>query len=504
MTELVTGVRAELVIGLDIGTSSTKAVAADAGGRIVASVTGRHGLSNPRPGWFEQDAEAIWWRQSRDLLAELLASERVAGARIAAVAVSGLGPCLLVCDATGAPLRPAILYGIDMRAAAEIDELTETFGAAEILERAGSALSSQAIGPKLRWLQRHEPEVWARTAAWYSASSFLVTRLTGEYVLDHHTASQFGPMYDLAAGAWAPDWTEVLSPGVPPPRLAWAGEIVGTVTPDAAAATGLAAGTPVLAGTVDAWAEAHSVGVRHRGDLMVMYGSTLFMIGVDPAAGSHPGLWRTAGLAPGTGTLAAGMATSGLLLDWVAQQASLPVADLITAAGRLPPGADGLAMLPYFAGERSPVFDPDARGVLIGLTLAHTPAHLMRAALEAVAMGVRHNLEAFDAARPDASGGWRMVAVGGGSAGGLWPQLVSDITGRPQDLPAVTIGASYGDALLAAAATGLVPPDTDWTAITARLTPAPEVASLYDQRYRVYRDLYPATRPLISALDKQT
>ena len=489
----------ELVIGLDIGTSSTKAVAVDADGTVVAARSGPHGTDQPRPGWFEQDAQAIWWEQSCDLLRALLADERVGGSAIRAVGVSGIGPCVLVCDKAGNPLRPAILYGIDMRASAEVTELTVRLGAADILARAGSALSSQAAGPKLLWLQRHEPEVWARTARWFSASSFLVNKLTGEYLLDHHTASQFDPMYDIRAQSWASDWAAALSPGAALPRLAWPGEIAGQVTAGASAATGLPPGTPVLAGTVDAWAEAHSAGVRQRGDLMIMYGSTLFLVGVDPAAGPHPGLWLTAGLTPGTGTLAAGMATSGLLANWVSDTAGLPVGDLIEAASRVTPGAEGLLLLPYFAGERSPVFDPGARGAVLGLTLAHTPAHLMRAALEAVAMGVRHNLEAFDSVRPGGSR-WRPVAVGGGAAGSLWPQIVSDVSGHAQDIPAQTVGASYGDALLAAVAAGLVPPDTDWTKIVATVRPRPELADLYERRYAVYRDLYTTTRPLISRL----
>ena len=489
----------ELVIGLDIGTSSTKAVAVDAEGTVLATVTGPHGTSQPRPGQFEQDAQAIWWEQSCGLLRQLLADERVSRSAIRAVGTSGIGPCLLVCDKAGNPLRPAILYGIDMRATAEVDELTERLGPANILARGGSALSSQAVGPKLLWLQRHEPDVWARTARWFSASSFLVERLTGEYLMDHHTASQFDPMYDIRRRTWASDWAAALSPGVPLPRLAWPGEIAGRVTAAASAATGLPAGTPVLAGTVDAWAEAHSVGVRHRGDLMIMYGSTLFLVGIDPAASPHPGLWLTAGLTPDTGTLAAGMAASGLLANWVADTARVPVGELIEAAGQVAAGAEGLLLLPYFAGERSPLFDPDARGVAIGLTLAHTPAHLMRAALEAVAMGVRHNLEAFDSARPGESS-WRPVAVGGGTSGSLWPQIVSDVCGRPQDIPAQTVGASYGDALLAAAAVGLVAPDTDWTKVVATVEPRPELAELYDRRYAVYRDLYTATRPLLPRL----
>jgi xylulokinase len=489
----------ELVIGLDIGTSSTKVVAVDASGTVVATRSGPHGTSQPRPGWFEQDAQAVWWEQSCELLRELLADERVSGAVIRAVGPSGIGPCLLVCDRAGTPLRPAILYGIDMRASAEVAELTERLGEAAILARAGSALSSQAVGPKLWWLRRHEPDTWTRTARWFTASSFLVHRLTGEYLIDHHTASQFDPMYDIRAQSWASDWAAELSPGVPLPRLAWPGEIAGLVTARAAAATGLPPGTPVLAGTVDAWAEAHSVGVRQPGDLMIMYGSTLFLVGVDPAARPHPGLWLTAGLTPDSGTLAAGMATSGLVATWVADTARLPVGELIAAASEVTPGADGLVLLPYFAGERSPLFDPEARGVAFGLTLAHTPAHLMRAALEAVAMGVRHNLEAFDAARPSGSP-WRAVAVGGGAAGSLWPQIVSDVCGRAQDIPAQTVGASYGDALLAAAAVGLVAPNADWTTIVETIAPRPELADLYDRRYALYRDLYAVTRPLVPRL----
>jgi xylulokinase len=494
----------ELVVGLDIGTSSTKAVAVDADGTVVATVTGRHEMSQPRPGWFEQDAETVWWQQSRQLLAQLMADDRVGRCHVAAVGISAMGPCLVICDRSGTPLRPGILYGIDMRATAEIEELNERYGAAPILERGGSALSSQAVGPKLLWLQRHEPELWAAAARWFSASSFLVHKLTGEYLLDHHTASQFDPMYDLSAQRWAADWAADLSPGVPLPPLAWSGEIAGTITELAATDTGLPAGTPVLAGTVDAWAEAHSVGVRADGDLMIMYGSTLFLVGIDPDGRPHSGLWRTAGLAPRSSTLAAGMATSGLLADWVATVTGTPIAELIAAAADIPAGSGGLVLLPYFAGERSPLFDPGARGVALGLTLAHRPAHLMRAALEAVAMGVRHNLEAFDSVRPG-SADWRAVAVGGGVAGGratgaLWPQIVSDVTGRAQEIPAQTVGASYGDALLAAVAAGLVPAGTDWTKIAGTVVPRPEFAALYDERYGVYRDLFTVTRPLADRL----
>src|SRR5262249_29190702 len=159
------------------------------------------------------------------------------------------------------------LYGIDSRASAEIDALNARYGEDAIFERCGKALSSQAVGPKLAWVREREPDVWARTRRWYSAHSFAVARLTGEYVLDHHTASQCDPLYDLRGQRWAEDWARDVLGDVPLPRLAWSSEIVGTVTASAAADTGLPAGTPVAAGCVDAWAEAFSAGVRRPGDL---------------------------------------------------------------------------------------------------------------------------------------------------------------------------------------------------------------------------------------------
>lgn len=489
----------EVVIGLDIGTSSTKAVAVDAGGRIVGTERGVHAIDMPRPGWVEQDAESIWWQQSCALLRGL--AGRLGNYQVSALAVSGLGPCVLPCDSGFRPLRPAILYGIDTRSTREIAEIEALLGAEAILARGGSALSSQAAGPKLAWLRKHEPGIWRQTRGWFTASSFLIARLTGEYVLDHHTASQCDPLYDLGRGDWARDWAEEICPDVPLPRLVWSDQIVGEVTTAAAAATGIPRGTPVLGGTVDAWAEAHSVGVRDPGDLMLMYGSTMFMVGVCGNARSHPGLWRTAGVTAGASTLSAGMAASGLLAAWLADITSRDVSELGAAAAAIPPGSDGLVLLPYFAGERSPLFDPGARGVLLGLTLRHTPAHLMRAVYEAVAMGVRHNLEAFTAASASPEGEKRrLVAVGGGASAPLWVQIVSDACGEPQSIPRQTIGACYGDALLAAAAAGLVDQATDWTVTGSIVEPRPALKPGYDNLYRAYRDLYPATRRLIGQL----
>jgi xylulokinase len=485
----------ELVLGIDIGSSSSKGVLADIDGRIVARAERAHRLSLPQPGWVEHDAEEVWWNDVLALCAELVPAARGA---IRALSVGGIGPCIVPCDAQLRPLRPAILYGVDTRAEAEIAELEERYGADAIVARGGSALSSQALGPKLLWLHRHEPELWEHTAGWYMASSFVAARLTGEYVLDHHSASQCDPLYDAASGAWAEDWAAEVAPGVPLPRLVWPAEVVGTVTSAAAAATGLPTGIPVAAGTIDAWAEAFSVGIRRPGDLMAMYGSTMFFVQVVAEARPSTVLWQTQGVEPGAPTLAAGMSTSGLLTQWVRELAgSPPWEELVAEAATVPPGSRGLVLLPYFTGERTPIFDPHARGVVAGLTLAHGRGELLRATYEAIGCGTRQILAEFAAAAVPAQ---RTVAVGGGTKSPLWLQIVSDVTGNAQQLPAETIGASYGNALLAAIAAGLVPPETDWTRIVETVTPREESRAVYDELFALYGELYAATREIVHRL----
>jgi xylulokinase len=487
---------ADLLIGLDMGTSSTKGVLADPDGEIVAQAARRHRMSLPRAGWAEMDAESDWWGDLVAVLRELVA--HAAGARIAGVTVSGLGPCLLMCDEDVRPLRPAILYGIDMRAREEVDELTARYGEEALLSRRGKLLSSQAVGPKLLWVRRREPDVYARARRWYSSHSFAVARLTGEYVLDRATASQCDPLYDLASNRWDEAVADEITPGLSLPRLAWSGEVVGTVTAAAASVTGLAQGTPVCAGTVDAWAEAFSVGVRRPGDLMLMYGSTVFLVQVLETLSAHRGLWTTAGIEAGPYTLAAGMATSGSLTDWVQELVGgAPFSTLVSEAADAPTGSDGLVVLPHFAGERSPIFDPGARGVVAGLTLRHRRGHLFRAVYEGIGYGIRQIL---DAMADSAGAPSRILAVGGGTQGGLWTQIVSDITGREQLVPAQTIGASYGGALLAGIGSGLLAADTDWSRLDIAVKPDRGHAAIYDELYETYLELYPATRTQVHRL----
>jgi xylulokinase len=486
----------DLLLGIDIGTGSTKGVLVDTAGVVLASATIPHAMSLPRPGWAEVDAQSTWWGEVCEISRRLTA-EIPLGSNLAAVCVSGVGPCLVLCDDALTPLRPAILYGVDTRATAEIQSLTDEFGAAAILERAGTLLSSQAVGPKLEWVRRHEPEVFGRATGWYGSNSYIAAKLTGEYVLDHHTASQCDPLYVTSEFDWNVEWVERICGHLPLPRLVWPSEVVGTVHAEAAAATGIPGGTPLVAGTVDAYSEAFSVGVRNPGDQMLMYGSTMFLIQVIDGYYSDPALWTTAGIERGTLALAAGTSTAGSMIGWLQTvTGGAPFDVLMAEASAVPAGSEGLIALPYLAGERTPVFDPRARGLFAGLTLRHGRGHLFRAAYEGIGFGIRQILEKFD----DAHTGNRTVAVGGGLRSPVWAQAVSDITGRTQLVPEQAIGASYGDALMAAIGVKLVAPETDWARIAHEITPDPANRALYDELYGVWRELYPATRDLVHEL----
>lgn len=502
----------ELLLGVDIGTYSSKGVVCAPDGQVLAEATIEHGLSLPRPGWAEHDPDAIWWGEFVGLTRALL-GERFTGDDIGGVAVSAIGACVLPIDAKGRPLRQGILYGIDTRASEEIVWLNERFGEASMFDLGGMALTSQAIGPKILWMRRREPDVYAASRMFLASSSYMVYRLTGRLVMDYHTASYYNPLFDLRNLRWDGRFAEPIVEIDRLPELLWADQIAGEVTAEAAAETGLKAGTPVTAGTIDAAAEAVSVGVVNPGDMMVMYGTTMFFIHVTTEPVPDARMWSTAFALPGRYSIEGGMSTAGALTRWFRdtlgreeladEAASGPnaYAALAASAASVVPGSDGLVCLPYFAGERTPINDPDARGVYAGLTLSHTKGHLYRASLEGTAYGVRHNLETMSAMGAPPK---RLVAVGGGAKNPLWMQIVSDVSGLPQDVPERTIGASYGDAFMAGLATGIVSGQDalqrDWVTLAMQLQPNPAVRPVYDAYYRVYRDLYVSARDELHAL----
>jgi xylulokinase len=524
-----------LLMGIDVGTYSSKGVLTTLEGRIVAQRTIEHGMDIPQPGWAEQDAEKIWWGELAAISRGLLETSGHRGADVGAVATSAIGPCLLPVDGDGQALRPGILYGIDTRATREIADLNERYGAEAMYARGGSMLTTQAVGPKILWLRRLDPDVYSSAAYFHSASDYIVLRLTGEHVMDAYTASLYNPLFNLTASfnpgradprsvgttcvrpppprtSGALSWTDEFADEIVDigrlPRVKWATEIAGEVTAEAARETGLAPGTPVAVGTVDAVAEAVSVGAIYAGDLMCMYGTTAFFILAARRPTTDPTMWAVCHAMPGVYGLAAGMATTGALTRWFRDNFARELreggdayGELAREAGAVPAGSLGLIVLPYFSGERTPINDPEARGVICGLTLAHTRAHVYRAVLEGTAYGIAHNLEAMRAAGAEAK---RIVAVGGGAKNPLWLQIVSDVSGLAQQVPAQTIGASYGDAFIAGYASGLIPSldalDSGWVQIERAVVPDASAHELYKEYFALYRRLYEETAEVQHAL----
>ena len=487
------------VISVDIGTSSTKGVLVSIDGQIRATAVREHVVDRPHAGWVEMDA-SIWWSEYVSIVHELLGSSAAGEVVIEALGVSGMGPCALVTDALSHPLRPAILYGVDTRAAAQIASINERVGTEAIFDRCGSVLSSQSIGPKLEWIADNEPSVAARARRMFMPSSWLVYCLTGEYVLDFHSASQCTPLFDTRAMQWHGPWVAEIAPWLELPQLRWPGEQAGVLSTQVSGLLGIRPGIPVIAGTIDAWMEAVSANAQNNGDLMLMYGTTMFLINTVDERVSAPAMWGTIGALPGTHNLAGGMATSGGITAWLRNlTGGADYGELTKEAAASGLGARGLLMLPYFAGERTPLLDPDARGVIIGLTLSHTRGDLYRAALEATAFGVRHNIEVMAESGGDIR---RIVALGGGAQGGLWTQIVSDAIAREQVIPEKTIGASYGGAFLAAALVSQ-PDLAVWNPTREVCTPDPLRSDEYSLLYGLYRDLYPATRPIAHALARR-
>jgi xylulokinase len=490
-------------LGVDIGTYETKGVIADGKGRIVASAARGHRMLVPQAGWAEHRAEEDWWGDFVFVTRKMIADSGIDPGRIVAIGTSGIGPCMLPVDAEGAPLMNAVLYGVDTRAAREIEELTALIGAETILDACGNALTSQAVGPKILWLKRNQPEIFARTRKILNSTSFLVHRLTGQYTIDHFSASGSSPFY--LAGRL--EWSDELAPGIVAmeamPELKWTTDIAGHVTARAAAETGLKAGTPVIAGTIDAAAEAVSVGVARAGHMMLMYGSTIFIIMVTAERVKDARLWYAPWLFPRQHAAMAGLATSGTLTHWFRENfarelpAETAIITLTSEAEASSPGARNLIVLPYFSGERTPIHDPHAKGMIFGLDLTQNRGDLFRAVLEGIAYGTRHVLDTYaDAGQPPQ----HIFAVGGGTKNKVWAQATSDIGHVTQIVREKTVGASYGDAFLAALAMGDAKPEDieNWNPIISRIEPREDLKAPYEERYAVFSGLYPATRPLLS------
>ena len=486
-----------LVLGVDVSTTATKAVLIDEAGVVVAVASADYPFDTPRPLWSEQDPR-LWWDGAVAAIGGALATAGRPGADVVAVGLTGQMHGLVLLDQSDRVLRPAILWN-DQRTAAECDVIRAAVGPERLIEVTGNDALTGFTAPKLVWVRDHEPEVWGRAAHVLLPKDYLRLRLTGEHALDKADGSGT-LLFDLAARDWS---LEVLARlDIPrswlPPTFEGT-EVTGVVSADAAAATGLRAGTPVVAGGGDQAANAVGVGVVSPGSMALSLGTS----GVVFAATDRP-LYEPRGrvhafchAVPGRWHMMSVMLSAAGSLRWFRDSLAPGVefADLVAMAEAVPPGSDGLFFLPYLTGERNPHPDPLARGAFIGLTLAHDRRHLTRAVLEGVAFGLRDGLDLMTAAGMSPPS--RIHASGGGTASALWRQILADVLGAEIATVETTEGAAYGAGLLAAVGAGWWPSVDDATESVVRVTPVASPgpdAAVYAERHAVYRELYPALR----------
>lgn len=488
------------VIGLDIGTTSTIAVLVELPGTVVASASRPVTLASPRAGWAEEDP-AEWWDNACAVLRELCGALDDP-ATLAGLCVTGMLPAMVLLGEDGTVLRPAIQQS-DGRAVREVAELAAEVDEAAFLKRTGNGINQQILATKLRWLERHEPDVFARIATVMGSYDYINLRLTGEQRIERNFALEAG-FVDLATHGLAADLialAHVPESAVPQPIEGHA--VLGRVSAEAAAATLLPEGLAVCGGAADHIASAYAAGLVAPGDVLLKFGGAGDVILVSDVLRPDARLFMDYHLIPGLYAPNGCMASSGSALNWMARM--LPVDGEGTAHARLdrlaaevPPGSDGVVCLPYFLGEKTPIHDPNARGTFTGLSLGHGEGHLWRAMLEGIAYAFRHHLEVVaDIGHPID----RLFASDGGSKSAVWMQMMADIAGREVTPLRDVYGSSVGAAWVAAIATGQ---DVNWGDISdivaygAPYAPQPDAVSVYDAGYRDFRDLYGALKPFFA------
>lgn len=485
-----------ITLGLDIGTTSTIGILIDTEGRVLATASRPVTLHSDRPGWAEEDPHE-WWRNVGEICRELIATAGIAPGAIAAVGTTGMLPALVLLDAEGQVIRRSIQQS-DGRVGAEVLALQAEADEAAFLARTGQGITQQLIATKLRWLARHEPEAFARIGTAFGSYDWVNWQLTGERSLEHNWALESG-FYDLGTGDLAQDLVALGGldrARLPPVRRS--AEVIGQVARAAAQSTGLAVGTPVVAGCADHVASAYVAGVRDAGDCLIKFGGAGDIMLSTSAPKPDHRLFLDFHIVPGLFMPNGCMACSGALLNWFVKElgGGRAYAELDRLAALAPPGAEGLVALPYFLGEKTPIQDPTARGVFMGLSLHHGVGHLWRALLEAVVFGFAHHVEVARELGYPVS---RVLASDGGTASRVWMQIAADVLGQPVQLLEGHPGSCLGAAWVAAMGVGAV---TDWGGVArfvgegARVEPDRASAGRYQEAYALYRATYEALRPL--------
>ena len=493
-----------LFLGIDISTTGAKALLMNEEGEVVSTATTPLSLSTPRPLWSEQDPEN-WWLAVSASVRQALLQANVSGEAVSAIGLTGQMHGLVLLDEQGRTLRPAILWN-DQRCADECDQIRALIGRKRLIQITGNEALTGFTAPKILWVKNHEPEIFARARHMLLPKDFVRFKLTGGLAMDKADGSGT-ILFDLKSRNWSPEVLDAL--GIPsewmPPTFEGQ-QVTSEVSSQAAASTGLCAGTPVVAGAGDQAAQAVGVGAVRPGIVALTLGTSGVVFAstesclIEPEGRLHafchalPDRWHLMGV----------MLSAAGSLQWFRDTVAphMSFDELMTEAAPAPLGSEGLIFLPYLSGERTPYPDPLARGAFVGITLRHTRGHLTRSILEGVAFGLK---DGFELIRRVGLGDIEQVRVsGGGSKSALWRQILADVLGAELVTVNTTEGAAYGAAILAGVGVGAWPNAetacSKLIKIAKRVSPDSKRAASYSLLHNQYKDLYPALKPTFDSV----
>jgi xylulokinase len=502
------------MMGIDVGTTGTRAVIVRADGHVVGAATGDHQpMRMAKPGWAEQDPED-WWQATLTAIRGALESTGIKGSEIAAVGFSGQMHGVVLLDKSRSVLRPSLIW-CDQRSQAQCDWITNKVGAAQLIRYVSNPALTGFSAPKILWVRDNEPDVFERVAHFLLPKDFVRYRLTGEFATDVSDASGT-LLFDVTNRRWSKEVLSALGiDGQILPKAYESPEITGEITKEVAVLTGLSAGTPVVGGAGDQAASAVGNGIVAPGLTSATLGTSGVIFAytdapsLDPQGRIHtfchavPGKWHVMGVTQGAGlSLRWFRDNFGYTETWYAKQADVdPYELIIREAERIKPGSDGLLWLPYLMGERTPHLDSRARGMWFGMTAAHTRSHLVRSILEGVAFSLRDSLEIFKELGIPVE---QIRASGGGSRSFVWRQIQADIYNKELVTLHTSEGSALGAALLAGVGAKMYSSveESAKQAIQVKesMSPKADNAATYDKYYQVYRALYPAVQGLSHTL----
>jgi xylulokinase len=508
----------QFLLGTDIGTQGTKTVMVNPDGQIISSAFSEYDVLKPKPTWAEQWPD-VWVKATFETISKTLEKSRVKPAGIAGIALSGLygGSGIPVNEAIE-PIRPCLIW-MDRRATEEVQWVKDNVDKNKIFNITGNYVDSYYGFTKMMWIRNNEPDNWKKIFQFITPKDYVIYKLTGENIIDFSSAGNIGGIFDIKKRIWSEEMCNIL--GIPksmlPQQIVKSADIIGKVSRGASQLCGLLEGTPVIAGGIDAPVASLSAGVLEEKSHVAMAGTSICWGVVHKGQHLSPKLVSFPYVAYDDEMIYTfgGAATAGGIVRWFRDQfgekemsaekeLNISAYQLMDKeAEKITPGSEGLLLLPYFMGERSPIWDPDAKGTIIGLTLYHTRNHIYRAILEGVALSLRHNIEA------GLESGLELaedcIMVGGATKSPLWLKMFSDVTGFPIKTLKQDVEAPYGDALLAGVGTGVLnsyQKIKDWVQFNNLIYPDEKVKKIYDQYFVEYKKAYEVLKDTMKRLSR--